>query len=91
MTLKITRHALGDEVVVQLIGDMRAEHLEEVKAQLTMTGYRVTIDVGELALVSVEGICFLIACQDNGMAIINASPYISDWMTLERSTGQNHT
>jgi len=41
----------------------------------------------ELTLVSVEGIRFLNACQDEGVVIINASPYISDWMVLERNSG----
>ena len=83
MTLKINTDATGSEVVVRLIGDMRAEHLDEVKSQVTMTGCRVTIDVEELALVCIEGIRFLNACQDGGIAIINASRYISEWMTLE--------
>ena len=34
-----------------------------------------------------EGIRFLNACQDVGMVIINASPYISEWMLLERVSG----
>jgi anti-anti-sigma regulatory factor len=88
MTLKINRHASGGHVIVQLVGTMRAEHLDEVKAQVTMTGDHVTIDVGELTLVSVEGIRFLNACQDKGADIVNASPYIFEWMTLERNTIQ---
>jgi hypothetical protein len=31
----------------------------------------------------VEGIRFLNACRDNGMPIINASGYITEWMMLE--------
>jgi hypothetical protein len=41
------------------------------------------VDIGELTLISVEGIRFLNACRDNGMRIINASGYVTEWMTLE--------
>ena len=37
-----------------------------------------------MALISVEGVRLLNACEDDGVAIINASPYISKWMALER-------
>jgi hypothetical protein len=43
----------------------------------------VVVDIGVLTLISVEGIHFLNACHDNGMPIINASGYITKWMTLE--------
>ncbi len=85
MTLKIDRQTSGERVVVQLTGNLGVEHLAEVKAQIDVEGCRATVDVGELTLVSVEGIRFLNACEDGGVAVINASPYISEWMTLERN------
>jgi hypothetical protein len=42
------------------------------------------MDVSEITLVSMEGIRLLNACQDDGIVVINASPYISEWMALER-------
>lgn len=86
MTLKIDRRTSGGGLVVQLIGNLAVEHLAEVKAQVSLAGYHVVMDVGEVTLVSVEGIRFLNACEDDGIAVINASPYISKWMTLERKT-----
>ena len=70
-------------MVVQLIGQFDVEHLDEVKAQVNDAACPVVVDVGELALISVEGISFLNACQNNGTPIINASGYITEWMTLE--------
>ena len=68
---------------MQLIGEFDVEHLDEVKAQVNDAPCPVVIDIGELALISVEGIRFLNACQNNGTPIINASGYIAEWMTLE--------
>ena len=86
MTLKIDRQTSGHRVMVRLAGDLGVEHLAEVRAQVRAAGCRVAIDVGELALISVDGVRLLNACEDDGVAIINASPYISKWMALERAT-----
>ena len=68
---------------MQLIGELDVEHLDEVKAQVNGAPCPVVVDIGELTLISVEGIRFLNACHENGMPIINASGYIAEWMTLE--------
>ena len=59
MTFKIDKRTSGDGLVVQLIGNLAVEHLAEVKAQVYVAGYHVVMDVGEVTLVSVEGIRFL--------------------------------
>ncbi len=83
MTLRIERRRSGDTLIVQLIGELDVEHLDEVKAQVNDVPCPVVVDIGELTLISVEGIRFLNACHENGMPIINASGYITEWMTLE--------
>ena len=83
MTLRIEKRRSGHTLIVQLIGELDVEHLAEVKAQVNDAPYPVVVDIGELTLISVEGIRFLNACHENGMPIINASGYITEWMTLE--------
>jgi anti-anti-sigma regulatory factor len=83
MTLRIEKRRSGDTLVVQLIGEFDVEHLDEVKAQVNDAACPVVVDIGELTLISVEGIRFLNACQNNGTLIVNASGYITEWMTLE--------
>jgi anti-anti-sigma regulatory factor len=83
MTLRIERRRSGDSLVVQLIGEFDIEHLDEVKAQVNDAPCPVVFDIGELTLISAEGVRFLNACHDKGMPIINASGYIAEWMTLE--------
>jgi hypothetical protein len=86
MTFRIDRHDSGDTIVLRLIGDMRVEDIKAVKTEGGKPS-QVVLDVGELTLVGVEGIRFLNACKDVGMAIVNASPYILEWMLLERDYG----
>jgi hypothetical protein len=90
MTLRIDRYVSGNQLVVHLIGNMRVEHLDELKAEIAAAGDDVALDVGELSLVCVEGIRYLNACQDTGIPIINPSPYICQWMTLERNARPPH-
>ena len=87
MTLKIDRQSSGDELVVRLIGNVGVEHLPEVTTEVRLEGRRVVIDVSEVTLISMEGIRLLNACEDDGIAVINASPYILEWMALERRVG----
>ena len=90
MTLRIERRRSGDTLVVQLIGELDVEHLAEVKAQVTDARCSVVVDIGELTLICVEGIRFLNACRDSGMKIVNASGYITEWMTLEGQSERKH-
>jgi hypothetical protein len=91
MTLKIDKRRSANELVVQLIGSLGVEHLAEVKAEADVAGHLVVLDVADVTLVGVEGVRFLNACEDEGIAVINASPYISEWMALERRGGRTRT
>jgi hypothetical protein len=89
MTLKIERHVEGNRVILHLVGNLRLEHLDELKAQISAAGRASALDVGGISLISVEGIRFLNSCAASGVSIANASPYISKWMALERQFPQN--
>jgi hypothetical protein len=67
------------------------EHLDELKTQIKASGCDIVLDVSSVTLISVEGIRFLNACENEGIAISNPSPYIAEWMTLERKTGPKGT
>ena len=89
MTIKIDRHVEGERVILHLVGNLCLEHLDELKAQIsTAAGRASALDVGGIALISVEGIRFLNSCAASGVSIANASPYISKWMALERKFPQ---
>ena len=83
MTLRIERRRSGNTLIVQLIGEFDVDHVAEVKAQVNDAPCPVVVDIGELTLISVEGIRFLNTCQNHGTSIINASGYITEWMMLE--------
>ena len=84
MTLKIERYSDGLSTTIRLIGRMRAEHLEELKAQVKDSGSRTALDLEEVNLVDVDVIRFLGTCLREGVCLLHCSPYISDWIAKEQ-------
>ena len=85
MTLKITRIADKHETRICVSGQLRSEHVDQLKAEVERGGPRVVLDLGELDLVDIEGVRFLNACESAGVSILHCSPYITEWMMQERS------
>jgi anti-anti-sigma regulatory factor len=84
MTLRIERVPDGPTTTIRLIGRIRAEHLEELKAEIDRGRPRVVLDLEEVGLVDVEGVRFLNACEAEGISVLHCSPYIREWMLRER-------
>jgi hypothetical protein len=84
MTLKIRQVASEREIRICLSGQLRSEHLDQLKSEVERGGSRVTLDLEELDLVDIEGVRFLNACESAGVSILHCSPYIREWMLQER-------
>ena len=63
MTLKIRQVADKRGRRICLSGQLRSEHLDELKSEVERGGPRVTLDLEELELVDIEGVRFLNACE----------------------------
>jgi len=90
MTLKIRPVAGKREIRICLSGQLRSEHLDQLKSELERGGPTVALDLKELDLVDIEGIRFLNACESAGVSILNCSPYIREWMLQERGRPKEH-
>ena len=85
MTLKIRPVAGEHEIRICLSGQLRSEHIDQLKSEVDRSGSSVTLDLEELDLVDIEGVRFLNACESAGVSILHCSPYIREWMLQERS------
>ena len=90
MTLKIKRIAEKRKTRICLSGQLRSEHLDQLKSEVERGGPRVALDLEELDLVDIEGVRFLNACASAGVSIVHRSPYIREWMLQERSRPKDH-
>ena len=84
MTLKIEKYSDEYSTTFRLIGRMQAEHLAELETQIKESGSKIVLDLEELNLVDVEAVRFLGSCEVVGVALVNCSPYIRDWIGQER-------
>lgn len=83
MTLKIERFRAR----VRLSGDLRSEHLDQVKSELGKCGALAVLDLEEVNLTDVDGVRFLNRCEARGISVVHCSPYIRKWMSRERPRG----
>ena len=84
MTLRIEKASDGHSTTIRLIGRIRAEHLDELKAQIKEGGSRIALDLEEVSLVDVDVVRFLGTCHAEGIHLVQCSPYIRDWIAKER-------
>ena len=84
MTFKIETYRDEHGTTIRLIGRMREEHLSELEKQIRESESKVVLDLEELNLVDVEAVRFLGMCETQGVALLNCSAYIRDWIGKER-------
>ena len=84
MTLRIERISGGQRTLIRLSGQLRSDHIDQLKSELERNGPRVTFDLEEVDLVDIESVRFLNACESAGIAVLHGSPYIREWMLQER-------
>lgn len=89
MTLKIERFSGKRGARIRLSGELRAEHLEDVRTQIGRGEPRVTLDLDEVDLVDIDAVQFLNACAIQGIEVMNCSPYIREWMLQEQARERN--
>ena len=89
MTLKIERTFRGRDMRIRLSGQLRSEHLGQVKSEVGRAGQPVALDLEEVDLVDIDGVRFLNECESAGVTVVGCSPYIKEWMLRERGEQAN--
>jgi hypothetical protein len=90
MTLKIRPVPGKREIRIYLSGQLRSEHLDQLKSEIERGGPCVALDLEELDLVDIEGVRFLNACESAGVSILHGSAYIREWMLQEQKKENNN-
>ena len=86
MTLKIEATSHAGTTTLRLIGRIEAEHLAEVQELVRAYQSPLVFDLGEVTLVDIAFVRFLIACESDGIELRHCPPYISEWIDRERLT-----
>jgi hypothetical protein len=86
MTLRIER----SKGRIRLSGELRFGDLDQVQTEIERCESPVVLDLEELDLIDLEGVCFLNACEATGISVLHCSPYIREWMLQERGRPKEH-
>ena len=85
MTLKIEPIFGEGKTRIRLSGQLRSEHLGQLKTEIARHKSRVALDLEEVERVDLDGVRFLNECTSAGISILHCSPYIREWMVQERN------
>ena len=83
MTLRIVADVNEDGTTIRLIGRMRAEHVEHVRAEIAASRAPAALDLDEVTLADVEAVRFLVAAEQEGLILHRCAPFIREWMSRE--------
>ncbi len=86
MTLRVERDSSQSGSALRLIGHVGTEHLEELRTQLELLSGRVSFDLEEVTLVDAEAVRFFVESESRGVEVVNACPYIREWMKRIRES-----
>lgn len=82
MTLRIVADIREDGTTIRLIGRMRAEHVEHVRAEIASRA-PAALDLDELTLADVDAVRFLVTAERQGIVLQHCAPFIREWMSRE--------
>lgn len=86
MTLRIDKVSDGRLAILRLSGRLESRQLGELKAYLKGITETVMIDLSQVKLVDRDAVCFLAACEAEGVELSQCSPYIREWINRERAS-----
>ena len=86
--LKIERQSDGKTTIIWLIGRIRSEDLEELKAQTNDSSERMILDLHEVTLVHAD---VLSTSEEEGITLVRCPPYVHEWIQRERAEGETQS
>jgi hypothetical protein len=89
MTLRIEPIFGEGRTRILLSGQLRSDHLDQLKSEIERCNSTFALDLEEVDLVDIDGIRFLNECESAGFAVFGCSPYIKEWMLRERGEQAN--
>ena len=83
----------SSECVTRLLlsGHVRADGLACIRSAMKNDCDHKVLDLGEVTLVDVAGVRFLMDCEREGVELARCPPYVREWMLRERAEGADQT
>ena len=77
----------SDRSVTRLVlsGRIQADGIACIRSALTDGFGLKFLDLREVTLIDIEGVRFLICCENEGIALVQCPPYVRQWILCERA------
>ena len=72
---------------LRLIGRIQADCIACIRSAMDAGGRPVILDLSDVTLVDGAAVRFLIACEDEGIELVECPAYIREWMIRELAEG----
>ena len=70
------------------MGRIQSDHIAFVRSAMNDACERLILDLGEVTLVDLEVIRFLVSCEDSGVELVQCPPYVRERILRERAEGE---
>ena len=85
--LRIEKDCDGGVTRLRLSGRIESELIPSVRTAMGGGCARKVLDLSEVTLVDVGVARFLMACEDQGVELVQCPPYVRQWILRERAEG----
>jgi hypothetical protein len=83
--LRIEKVSDGCVTRLQLSGRIHSDRIACIRSAMNDVCERKILDLSEVTLVDIEVVRFLIQCENEGVDLVQWSPYVRGWMLRERA------
>ena len=85
--LRIEKDYDGYVTRLKLSGRIQSSCIARIRSVMNDSCARKILDLGEITLVDLAAVRFLIDCEDEAVELIQCPPYVREWMLRERAEG----
>jgi hypothetical protein len=86
--LKIEKDSGGCVTKLRLSGRIQSDQIASIRSEMDDDCPSKILDLGEVTLVDLGVVQFLIACEDAGVQLVDCPAYVHEWMIRERADGE---
>jgi len=85
--LRIKKDCEGCVTKLRLSGRVQSDHIAYIESAMSDSCKRKILDLGEITLLDLGVVRFLIRCEDEGIELVQCPPYVREWILRERAEG----
>ena len=85
--LRIEKNSKGCVTRLRLSGRVQSDQIASIQSEMDDDCTSKILDLSEVTLVDLDVVRFLIACENEGVELVQCPPYVHEWMLRERAEG----